>query len=226
MSAAFHDLLDRMQIPFDTHQGTRIAGDAHLAHALLTELPEELHVQGSLDVSYTGVSRLPRILTVQGHLRMKECAVLALPEILSVGGDVVLDGTRISALPKGFRVPGTLSLSSTPITALPDGLHVGGALDLGQVRLQRFPEDMCIDGPIFPPDGLLDVPAFMATHPPKTITNEVMLSYPSSQHHRLAMKERLRPYPNLWRIVAALKPRYHLMIWRAGPDFVLGIRVA
>ena len=57
----------------------------------ITELPENLIVEGDLDLSGTGITFLPDNLTVKGHLNIEGTKIRILPSDLSVGGNLYLD---------------------------------------------------------------------------------------------------------------------------------------
>ena len=86
-----------------------------LIHAPETITPEELHVDGDLNLADSKITSLPAGLQVGGYLN--------------------LHGTKIESLPTGLHVVGSLDLRRTPIASLPAGLHVGGFLNLKDTKI-------------------------------------------------------------------------------------------
>lgn len=56
----------------------------------ITELPENLIVEGDLDLRGTGIIFLPNDLTVKGNLNIEGTKIRILPSDLSVGGSLYL----------------------------------------------------------------------------------------------------------------------------------------
>jgi hypothetical protein len=131
-------------------RGLVVAGALDLMGSMVEDLPDDLRVEQTLDLSKSAILRLPRGLwvgrslvadftdlrslpeglRVGGSLDLEGSQVRALPRDLTLGRSLVLANTPISTLPEDFRLKGSLDLSGTPIKALPAGLSVGGNLDL------------------------------------------------------------------------------------------------
>ena len=77
----------------------------------LTQLPENLSVNGSLDLTRcTGLTHLPESLSVNGSLRLTSCTGLTqLPETLSVKGDLYLKRCyKITSIPRSITCTGRI----------------------------------------------------------------------------------------------------------------------
>ena len=86
-----------------------------------------IHVKGNLYLSLRGtkITELPDNLSVEGYLDLKGTKITKLPDNLKVGGSLDLRRTKITELPDNLYVRGDLDLSNTKITKLPDNLYVG-----------------------------------------------------------------------------------------------------
>ncbi len=107
--------------------------------SVIKSLPENLRVQGDLDLSGSSLPSLPKGLQVEGMLDCSYCESLkSFDADLKVEGDfILLACTSLSSLPQGLHVGGNLALchcTSLP-SSLPQGLHVGGCLALDNTSL-------------------------------------------------------------------------------------------
>ena len=64
----------------------------------------------------TGMPLTPEELNVEGDLDLSYSKVTSLPEGLEVGGYLSLHHTSITSLPKGLKVGGSLWLGNTPLS--------------------------------------------------------------------------------------------------------------
>ncbi|MGH2611837.1 MAG: NEL-type E3 ubiquitin ligase domain-containing protein [Rhabdochlamydiaceae bacterium] len=116
----------------------------------LSALPEGLHVEGALDLSFADGITLPEGLYVKGDLILNGFYKLkALPERLHVGGGLYLyNCDALIALPKEFYVGGNLDFGNCcNLMALPEGLHVKGHLSLYRcIRLTALPKKLQVEG--------------------------------------------------------------------------------
>jgi hypothetical protein len=67
-------------------------------------LPDNLTVDGDLDLRRLNLSALPKGLRVRGNLDLRGTSIRTLPPCIIIEGDVLLSGSAISALPKRFAV--------------------------------------------------------------------------------------------------------------------------
>jgi hypothetical protein len=78
--------------------------------------PEELDVEGDLDLDGSKITSLPQGLKVEGDLDLEDTPITSLPEGLKVGGSLFLRDTLITSLPQGLQVGGSLNLYYTPLS--------------------------------------------------------------------------------------------------------------
>lgn len=109
--------------------------DMWLGGSEITQLPDNLTVNGNLDLSGTDITVLPNNLTVGGYLELWNTCIKYLPDNLTVGGSLFLNNTRIKSLPDSLTVGDSLDLRGTGITSLPDNLTVGGVLDIRDTKI-------------------------------------------------------------------------------------------
>ena len=82
----------------------------------ITSLPDNLtHVGGDFYISYTNITKLPDNLKVEGDLDLVDTPIVNLPVGLKVGGSLDLSGTKVVILPKDLIVGGNLFVMETPV---------------------------------------------------------------------------------------------------------------
>ena len=139
-------------------------GDLDLQKSYITELPENLVVNGSLDLNCCSkLKALPKGLVVKHDLDLYGCGFIEeFPADAKVGGTIDLRGTRIKVLPSNLNVGGSLYISrytrlsenttialtlhvDTPFLKkaepLPKGLKVHD-LYSPQLELEELPDDI------------------------------------------------------------------------------------
>lgn len=132
--------------------GETISG-SDLSNSSLKELPEDLTVQGDLNVSGTKMTKLPNRLTVQGSLIIANTKIKELPPGLNVKGNLNLSGTKISSLPDGMTI-GSLDISDTPVKQLPAKLKVTESLKINGTPITTLPNDMVATKVFYSPETL------------------------------------------------------------------------
>ena len=203
---AFLALLEQQAVPY------RVRGDVltvqdNLWAPPVDLLPDDLVVKGTLNLNGSKADRLPERLVVHHDLMISGAPLTALPASLSVMGNLWAEHSQLSSLPEGFRVGGRLHLGHSPIAALPEGLDIGGNLNLAGTPITRLPRTLSVGRALIPPSGLHDIQAFMSKQ-----SGPVVFPAPTSAHHRLAMMQELRAFPDLWTVVAALGPAHQLRL--------------
>jgi hypothetical protein len=121
-----------------------VGGSLNLQGTKITKLPNNLVVDGSLDLYSTKITELPENLVIGGYLNVYGTKITELPERLVVGGHLDLRDTKIIKLPDNLVIGGGLGLSGTKITELPENLVVGGSLDLEGTRITKLPERLVV----------------------------------------------------------------------------------
>lgn len=120
--------------------------DMWLGGSEITQLPDNLTVNGNLDLSGRDITVLPNNLTVGGYLELWDTCIKYLPDNLTVGGSLFLNNTDIKSLPNNLTVGGCLELCNTPIKSLPDSLTVGDSLDLRGTGITSLPDNLTVGG--------------------------------------------------------------------------------
>lgn len=128
---------------------------ADLQNSSLKALPDNLTVNGDLNVSGTKLKALPNNLTVNGSLTIANTKIAALPPGLKIKGSLDISNTKISALPDNMEV-GTLNISGTPIQQLPNGLKATTLLNISNTPITTLPNDMKVTKVIYSPETLTD----------------------------------------------------------------------
>ena len=118
--------------------------DMWLGGSEITQLPDNLTVNGNLDLSGTDITVLPNNLTVGGYLELWNTCIKYLPDSLTVGDSLFLNNTGIKSLPDNLMVRRTIELRNTRIISLPDNLTVGGVLDIRDTRIKSLPDSLTV----------------------------------------------------------------------------------
>ena len=128
----------------------RYKGNLELSDSNITKLPNDLYVEGFLDLKRCKeLTKLPYNLYVGSYLSLYGCQQLTeLPNKLFVGGFFSLDSCKkITELPDKLHVGDFFSLDSCKkITELPNNLYVGGNLWLANTPLaNNYTDDEIIE---------------------------------------------------------------------------------
>ena len=118
--------------------------DMWLGGSEITQLPDNLTVNGNLDLSGTDITVLPNNLTVGGCLELCNTPIKSLPDNLIVGGSLFLNNTDIKSLPDNLMVRRTIELRNTRIISLPDNLTVGCVLDIRDTHIKSLPDSLTV----------------------------------------------------------------------------------
>jgi len=113
------------------------------------ELPNNLTINGDLDLGYAEFSQLPMDLTVAGDLNLSNTRITELPYCLSVGKSIYLSDSGITQLPERLRVKGDLYLDHTQLCNLPERIVVDGDLHLENSHIKALPERLTVEGNLF-----------------------------------------------------------------------------
>jgi GNAT superfamily N-acetyltransferase len=120
--------------------------DQSLTLKSVSSLPDNLYVNGQLDLSHSNIISLPDNLYVKWDLDLSSTHIKRLPEGLRVGGSLNLWNCKyISTLPKNIRFPkGSLDISSSNIKSLPDNLYVAGNLNMLYTKIPSLPDNLYV----------------------------------------------------------------------------------
>ena len=89
-----------------------------LLHSKQFEItPEDLDVEGNLNLDSTKITSLPNGLKVRGYLSLFDTSITSLPKDLKIRGNLYLSNTKITSLPNGLEVGGNLYLYETPLSS-------------------------------------------------------------------------------------------------------------
>ena len=104
--------------------------------------PDDLIVNGDLNLTNRKIAKLPDNLTVRGDLYLTRASITKLPDNLAVGRDLFVSRTKITELPDNLKVGGNLHASYTKINSLPVNLNIGRDLTLMDTPMSRkYTED-------------------------------------------------------------------------------------
>jgi hypothetical protein len=109
----------------------------------IKNLPDQLHVKGTLSLGGTDTVSLPKSLRVGGRLIVTGTGIKSLPEDLNVEGTLDIVNSAITSLPNRIRVGDSLYLNSN-ITELPSNLYVGGSLWLRGSLMKSLPKGLVV----------------------------------------------------------------------------------
>ena len=102
-----------------------VNGTLDLGGFQITTLPDNLHVTWTLFLNKCkNLTSLPNNLYVEGSLDLRQTPITSLPDNLYVGGSLDLRHTPIKSLPDNLKVGKDLGIQFTEIKTLPDSLFV------------------------------------------------------------------------------------------------------
>jgi len=94
----------------------RYEGDLVLRHTNITKLPNNLYVDGVLDLyGCKRLTKLPDNLYVGGYFSIEETNIEELPDNLYVDHNLYLDNTNIANIPNNLYVGKNLFIKDTPL---------------------------------------------------------------------------------------------------------------
>jgi len=98
-----------------TPEDLRVEGDLNLNDTKITSIPKGLEVWGFLDLENTNISSLPDNLTVGTYLGLEDSKIVSLPDNLYVGSGLYIQYTNINSIPNNLKVGGSLYMLDTPL---------------------------------------------------------------------------------------------------------------
>ena len=100
---------------------------------------EQYRNEGDLNLNFSKITKLPNNLYVDGNLDLFDCKQLTeLPIKLYVDGDLDLGNLNITKLPYKLHVEGSLNLTGcSELTEIPNNLYVGRSLFIDKTPLAK-----------------------------------------------------------------------------------------
>lgn len=133
-------------------------GICHILDGLIVEetpvnqLPDNLHVHGSVSANWTEMEKIGENITVDGSFYCCWNRIKEIPKSLKVKADIFLTGNDLTELPRQFTVGGNLDVDENNITEIPDDLIVLGYLSCHSQqhgKLVKIPKKAIIAGKIY-----------------------------------------------------------------------------
>ena len=147
-------------------------GNIFLRDVELTEIPDNLTVNGNLVIYFGNIKKTHNSLIVYGHFSLIDTQIESLPDNLIIGGSFTLNGTLIKHLSNNLVVGNNLEIRHVNITSLPDKLIVGGNIDIFYTNITKVPNNFIIGGRLKVNDsGIINLPENL------TIGGDMDLSY-------------------------------------------------
>lgn len=113
--------------------------DVFAANSKLAELPEDLVVEGLLDISESAVTAIPGSIRVLGSLSANGCKHIRLPRRIEVGyADFSRSGVYM--MPGDFECTSGMTLNAARVILRGRRMACGGPLDLSATHFDRLPD--------------------------------------------------------------------------------------
>ena len=110
-----------------------------------TKLPDNLKIEGNLNISNSKIKRLPDGLKVGGSIVGIESELEYIPDNFTVFGVLFLTGSKkLKMLPKNLEVHKSLYISDTGIKRLPDDIKIGGSILAANSKLEYIPDNFSV----------------------------------------------------------------------------------
>ena len=142
--------LDYDLLPRDKNGVCEFYGNLWVNNMGLTNLPDNLTVNGHLHCSYNNLTKLPDNLSVKGAIL--DCSnnnLIELPDKLYIGRHLHCDNNNLIELPDNLSVKGTLDCSKNNLMKLPDNLTVNRDLYCYNQKsgiILKLPESAKVNG--------------------------------------------------------------------------------
>jgi len=131
---------------YNLPENLTIDGNLNLSHSNIRTLPAGLRINGDLNLNNSEIQELPPGLKINGSLSAGRTSIRELPQDLYVLYDVYLRDSKIKHLPDNFDCNGHLDIAGTKITKLPKDLIVEGNLNLNRLQIPELPEALYVGG--------------------------------------------------------------------------------
>jgi hypothetical protein len=149
-------LLDKMNIPYKIYEGnpqsnipykqSKEGDPENIKYTPLDKLPDNSVISKNLYLS--NISNIPENLTVNGELHITDSKKIKLPTKLTVKKQLWIQRCDITFLPKELKTEG-LTISYTPITSLPEKLTIlnpeKSILSFHNTNLSSLPDNLSIN---------------------------------------------------------------------------------
>jgi len=100
-----------------------------------------LYIKYTLWLEKSNIKKLPNNVVVQGGLDLLSSDIIELPNDLQVGTWLDIGYTSINKLPDNLKISGDLYINKSEINFLPKNLHVG-TLYMSNTKIQELPDDL------------------------------------------------------------------------------------
>jgi len=122
-----------------------ILNDIVLEYPEITELPENLTINGNLFIEATNIKYLPDSLEIHGSLFADKSSLLTLPNI-EWPHSVYINDTSIQSLPEYLSIGGSIDIQKSKfLKKLPDDMKVRLSLDLTDSAVEELGENITIE---------------------------------------------------------------------------------
>lgn len=149
-------LLDKMNIPYKIYEGnpqsnipykqSKEGDPENIKYTPLDKLPDNSVISKNLYLS--NISNIPENLTVNGELHITDSKKIKLPTKLTVKKQLWIQRCDITSLPKELKTEG-LTISDTPIISLPEKLTIinpkKSILSFHNTNLLSLPDNLSIN---------------------------------------------------------------------------------
>ena len=157
-----------------------IANELKLYESNITKLPNNLVIEGNLDISKCpNLKELPKNLTVKGDLLCEYSEIKNLPNDISINGNIYLSFSKIKKLPNNLTVYGDLILSNSAIEELPKNLVINGNLNIENTKIEEIPDDLKLNGKLYAgKSSLKKIPNNFVVHEHLDLSYSKIMSLP------------------------------------------------
>ena len=142
----------------DNFKGIRIPdnltvnGDLNLTFSEYVLLPKNLTVKGTLAIAFSDIDSLPSGLTAK-YIFAHYSSLMYIPSDIKVSDGLKLEATNVTVLPDNLNISGFLDIENTNILELPKGLSVD-VLQMRNTIIKSLPKDLIAREILIEPDRL------------------------------------------------------------------------
>ena len=123
-----------------------INDDLDLSFSDITEVPDNITINGNLDLYNSKIRKIGKNLVVKGDCNLSSTPIEEILDNVSIGGNLNLSYSKIKKMGKGLLVKGNCYLRHTPIEELPDNINIGGNLYLYDSKIKKIGKNLVVNG--------------------------------------------------------------------------------
>ena len=121
-----------------------INDDLDLSFSDITEVPDNITINGNLDLYNSKIRKIGKNLVVKGNCYLSYTPIEELLDNVNIGGNLYLYGSGIKKIGKNLIIKGNCDLSYAPIEEIQDDVSIGSNLDLSYSKIRKIGKNLIV----------------------------------------------------------------------------------